>query len=1084
MEHAHIHITGIVQGVGMRPFVYREAMAHGIGGWVLNAGDGVHIEAHGDSAALAAFIRDLRAHAPAASRIDTIEVSELGTDEGPKRTDGPESHSGASKAQVNGVGNARDTDDMPAPAFRIIASEDRAAHTTLVSPDIATCDDCLHELFDPADRRYHYPFINCTNCGPRFTIIHDLPYDRAKTSMDAFPMCDTCATEYADPLDRRFHAQPDACFDCGPHITWREEPTAGETVSGGDTPSRAEVAAGHGSIRGAAETAASCDSIHSEAGAAAGRDDMRSEAGAVADRGGMRSAAAATASCDRTRDATAATGGRSTRGATGTTGGRNNMRSATPAIGTTREASDAIIARCAELLEAGGIVAIKGLGGFHLACRADAEATVAELRRRKHRGRKPLAIMVRNLGIADALCHLNDTERDLLQGSVRPIVLARLRTNDPNGSTDATTNAGTDQAAEAQPTANSAAAATADAADPDRPARMATSGKRGSPDAPIIAPQLAPSVTCGLPSAGIMLPYTPLQHLLMAACAARDVHTLVMTSGNVSGSPIETDDERAWGTLVEGGIADALLGNDRPILTRYDDSVVMVSDATARPVRRARGYAPRPLALPARAPRDPGPAIADGACCVLACGPEQKSTLAYTRERADGEASCFVSQHIGDLDNAQTLDAWHEARTRLAALFDLHPTVLACDAHPAYLSSQWARAEALRAHLPLIEVQHHHAHIASVIADAAARDAHDPTQPVIGIALDGTGAGATFDAEGTPQPDGTVWGGEVLVASLTGMQRAAHLRCWRLPGGVASVRDARRCAWSLLASYRLLDHPGAAELVSALSLQERTLMETMVARGLNSPFTSSAGRLLDAIAALLGICHRATYDGEPAIALEAAALRASRCESGPAPELPARPMTPEGASAAAGPAAAAGVATASTPIKPDAPASAPAPAAPAVCARPATQARNQNAPGLALAGNTSANTDRSSTAPAEIGVEALLAHLLDGLARGEDRDGLARDAHLLFARLMAHAAIDTARKHGISSVALSGGVFTNRLLLRDITNILARHGLTVLTPHTVPFNDGCIAYGQAAIARACIFAAKRPSRAYGERRQG
>lgn len=1023
MEHAHIHITGIVQGVGMRPFVYREATAHGIGGWVLNAGDGVHIEAHGDSAALAAFVRDLRAHAPAASRIDAVEVSELDADEGPKRADGPESHSGAREAQANGTGNEGGAGDIPAPAFRIIASEDRTAHTTLVSPDIATCDDCLHELFDPADRRYHYPFINCTNCGPRFTIIRDLPYDRSKTSMDAFPMCNTCAAEYADPLDRRFHAQPDACFDCGPHITWQEGPTAEEAMSGSVMPSRVGVEAS-----------------------------------------------------------------------------RNNMRGATPVIGTTREASDAIIARCAELLEAGGIVAIKGLGGFHLACRADAEATVAELRRRKHRGRKPLAIMVCNLGIADALCHLSDTERDLLQGSVRPIVLARLRANNHNGATGAAANANVDPAAGARPSANPGAQlptspvapTTADATDPNRPARAAANGKPGSLDTPITVPQLAPSVTCGLPSAGIMLPYTPLQHLLMAALSARGVYALVMTSGNISGSPIETDDAHAWGTLVESGIADALLGNDRPILTRYDDSVVMVSEGAARPVRRARGYAPRPLDLPVRAPRDPGLTIADGACCVLACGPEQKSTLSYTRERADGKASCFVSQHIGDLDNAQTLDAWHEARTRLAGLFDLHPTVLACDAHPAYRSSQWARAEALRAHLPLIEVQHHHAHIASVIADAAVRDAHDPTQPVIGIALDGTGAGATFDAEGTLRPDGTVWGGEVLVASLTGMQRAAHLRCWRLPGGAASVRDARRCAWSLLASYHLLDHPGAAGLADALSPEERAFTETMVARGLNSPFTSSAGRLLDAVAALLGICHRATYDGEPAIALEAAALRASRCETGSALEVPASPVAPAGTAAAANPAvpaspvAPADTAATANPTAPAgvATAGAPTPVAPAMCAQPATRARNQNAPDHVPVGTISAATDRSAATSAEISVEALLIHLLDGLARGEDRDGLARDAHLQFARLMAHAAIDAAREHGISSVALSGGVFTNRLLLRDITSVLAHHGLAVLTPHAVPFNDGCIAYGQAAIARACIFAAKRPPRAYGERCQG
>lgn len=1001
MRRVHIHITGIVQGVGMRPFVYREATAHGIGGWVLNAGDGVHIEANGEPASLEAFIRDLQAHAPAASRIDAVEVSELATDEGPGQPTESTCPHGARIAQSNETGDATGADHVhktgpgvahdvataqggvrndthgaagrdphrsaaalgnadPHPVFRIVASKDSAAHTTLVSPDIATCGDCLCELFDPADRRYHYPFINCTNCGPRFTIIRDLPYDRARTSMDAFPLCNACAAEYADPLDRRFHAQPDACFDCGPHLTWQEGPAARRTATG-------------------------CEGMQGRAMAETGRND--------------------------------------TWNATETTG--RSIQGAAPAIGTTRAASDAIIARCAELLEAGGIVAIKGLGGFHLACRADAETAVAELRQRKHRSRKPLAIMVRDLDIASALCHLNDTERELLQGSVRPIVLVRLRAGAPSG----------------------AAIAAADS-DPDSPAT------------PAAAPRLAPSVTCGLPNVGLMLPYTPPQHLLMAACAERGVHTLVMTSGNISGSPIETDDAHAWGALVESGIADALLGNDRPILTRYDDSVAMVSNTTARPVRRARGYAPRPLDLPGCAPLAPDPAPADGACCILACGPEQKSTLAYTRERADGSAACFVSQHIGDLENAQTLDAWHEARTRLAILFDLHPSALACDAHPGYRSSQWARAEARRTRLPLIEVQHHHAHIASVIADAAARGNHDPAQPVVGIALDGTGAGATFDAEGNLQLDGTVWGGEVLVASLTGMQRAAHLRCWRLPGGVASIRDPRRCAWSLLASYHLLDHPGAADLADALSPEERALTETMVERGLNSPLTSSAGRLFDAVAALLGICHRATYDGEPAIALEAAALRAQQYQDA---------RGPEGAADAA---AAEGPLEFETPPRPS------APAASTHREHPSAESGSPLACGYVLTGCTIANPIQPAAAPAEISVEPLLTHLLDGLARNVDPAVLALDTHRLFAQLMAHAAIDAAREHGISSVALSGGVFTNRLLLRDTTRILERHGLTVLTPRTVPFNDGCIAYGQAAIARACIFAAKRPSQVH------
>lgn len=814
MRHVHIHVTGIVQGVGMRPFVYREAMVHGICGWVLNAGDGVHIEAHAPADALDAFAAALSEHAPAAARVEYIEVVDLA---------------------VNGWDTANEQ------GFRIVASQDQTAHTTLVSPDIATCDDCLRELFDPADRRYHYPFINCTNCGPRFTIIRSLPYDRAATSMDRFPMCPACAAEYADPLDRRFHAQPDACFDCGPHITWRE-------------------------------------AVNGDA-------------------------------CGNS--------------------------SATPAVGTTREASDAIIERCVELLASGGIVAIKGLGGFHLSCDAANEQAVAELRRRKRRSNKPLAVMVRSLADAGRLCHIDDAERDLLAGSIRPIVLLRQRT--------------------------------------------VGEGNGGSPD--ILA--LAPSVAHDLPELGVMLPYTPLQHLLLAAAEACGMHALVMTSGNLSEEPIETDDDLAWEHLVAAGIADALLGNDRAILSRYDDSVVRVVDGAVMPVRRARGYAPQPLPLPAL----------DGApSCVLACGPQQKATIALTREGTNGEATCFVSQHIGDVENGGTFDAWNAARTRLEDLFDLAPAALACDLHPSYLSGQWAREQAQKCNLPLVEVQHHHAHIASVMAEAIAAGQLTTDARVLGIAFDGTGAGT----------DGTIWGGEFLVASLGGFGRAAHLHTWALPGGAASVRDARRNAFALLSELGLLEHPGAARLLDSLDEQTRSVTATMIERGINSPHTSSMGRLFDAAAAILGICDKATYEGEPAIELEAAAWRALSSES----------ACPTGN----------------------------------------------------IAGFSVTESSRPDACHV-LNSRSLIEALLEGIRTGVPAGRLALDFHIAIARSSARIAREICAREGIDTVALSGGVFMNRLLLQLLTRKLKDAGLTVLIPQTVPVNDGCIAYGQAAVAR-------------------
>ena len=814
MRHVHIHVTGIVQGVGMRPFVYREAMAHGICGWVLNAGDGVHIEAHARAEAVDGFVAALSEHAPAAARVERVDIADL-------------KPSGWSAADEQG--------------FRIVASQDQTAHTTLVSPDIATCDDCLRELFDPADRRYHYPFINCTNCGPRFTIIRSLPYDRAATSMNCFPMCPECAAEYADPLDRRFHAQPDACFDCGPHITWREASVGGEP----------------------------------------------GEAAAL------------------------------------------------PAVGTTREASDAIIERCIELLAGGGIVAIKGLGGFHLACDASNEQAVAELRRRKRRSNKPLAVMVRDLADVERLCHVNDVERGLLAGSIRPIVLLRRRAVCESG---------------------------------------------GSPD----ALALAPSVAHDLPELGVMLPYTPLQHLLLAAAEARGVHALVMTSGNLSEEPIETDDDLAWERLVAAGIADALLGNDRAILSRYDDSVVRVVNGAIMPVRRARGYAPQPLPLPAL----------DGApSCVLACGPQQKATIALTREGTNGEATCFVSQHIGDVENGGTFDAWNAARTRLEDLFDLAPAALACDLHPSYLSDQWAREQARKCNLPLVEVQHHHAHIASVMAEAIAAGQLTTDTRVLGIAFDGTGAGT----------DGTIWGGEFLVASLDGFERTAHLLTWALPGGAASVRDARRNAFALLSELGLLEHPGAAQLLDSLDEQTRSVTATMIERGINSPHTSSMGRLFDAAAAILGICDKATYEGEPAIELEAAAWRAFSSES------------------------------------------------------------------ACPTGNMVSFSVTESSRPDDCHVlnsRPLFEALLEGIRTGVPAGKLALDFHVTIARSSARIAREICAREGLDTVALSGGVFMNRLLLQLLTRELKSMGLTVLIPRSVPVNDGCIAYGQAAIARA------------------
>ena len=817
MPRIHVHVTGVVQGVGFRPFVWQIATARGLTGWVRNASDGVHVEAKGPQEQLDSFVLALSTQAPAAARVDTVQVSKM-----------PDEHLAPVAPAGTGVttGEVRVSGLAHESTFRIVESDASADRTTLVSPDIATCPACLAEMRDPKNRRYHYPFINCTNCGPRFTIIDSLPYDRANTSMAGFRMCGSCAREYADPADRRFHAQPDACFRCGPHLSWRtaEEP------------------------------------------------------------------------------------------------GRVSW-------GRSREESDAIVAAAAQMLLDGGIVAVKGLGGFHLACDASNEDAVRLLRERKMRPSKPLAVMFADIGGVRACCEVGSRERELLTGSVRPIVLLRRRS---------------------------------DVGAPDLPA-----GSR-----------VAPSVAGTLPELGVMLPYTPLQHLLLAQVG----HPLVMTSGNLSDEPIICDDQVMVARMM--CVADAFLGNDRPIRARYDDSVVRVVGGEVQCVRRARGLAPLPVRMPAPTTGEP-----EGAADVpevLACGPEQKATFAVTR----GE-DVFVSQHVGDLENAEAFDVWQADVEQYRALFGLSWGALACDMHPEYLSSKWARAQAETSGLPLVEVQHHHAHIASVLGE------NGEYGHVVGVALDGTGYGA----------DGAIWGGEVLVCDRAACRRAAHLANFRLPGGAAAIRKPVRGALGLLDALGLADAPRARALGERLGV-EGPLVRQMLARNLNCPLTSSAGRLFDAMAAICGLVDEAGYDGEPACLLEAAA-QAAPDEGGELPEgwqMELRPRAEGGADPDDG----------SFVMDP----------APLV---------------------------RSALADLDAGVGAPV---------------VARRFHEAFAQGVARAAAAVAHAADLDTVALSGGVFMNRLVLAGVRTRLEAAGLRVLLPRELPANDGCIAYGQAVVARA------------------
>ncbi len=621
-------VNGIVQGVGFRPYVYRLAQKHALKGQVANTADGVAITVEGPPGNVAAFFDDLPASQPPLAHITRVIVSDCA---------------------VTGF-----------DAFSITTSTSKEAHTALISPDVAVCDDCLKEMFDPADRRYGYPFINCTNCGPRYTIIDGIPYDRPKTAMRGFTMCDKCQAEYDDPANRRYHAQPNACPLCGPRVTLINQ--RGEPV---ETPDP--------------------------------------------------------------------------------------------------------IARTAEALKAGEVVAIKGLGGFHLAVDAFNDEAVAKLRKRKHREEKPLAVMAPDLAAVADFALATESDNQLLQSIQRPIVLLPKQL----------------------------------------PERLAFS----------VAPRNH--------YYGVMLPYTPLHHLLMA----QGFTALVMTSGNLSEEPIAIDNDEAVERL--GNIADIFLVHDRPIRLRSDDSIVRHFDGKTRQIRRSRGFVPVPVFLKTAQPM------------VLACGAELKNTICLTKENR-----AFVSQHIGDLENLATEAFFHLTIDHLRRILDISPQAMACDLHPDYINSRWARTQT---DLPVIEVQHHHAHIAACMAE------HQLEGTVIGLAFDGTGFG----------PDGTVWGGEVLVADAADFKRVAHLACVPMPGSAAAIKSPWRMALSYL-------HQAFGEelwglkipFVKQMNHDKAGLILQMIDKRLNAPMTSSMGRLFDGVAAIIGLREQVAFEGQAAMELE------------------------------------------------------------------------------------------------------------------------------------------------------------------------------------------------------------------------
>ena len=766
IQRRRILVQGIVQGVGFRPFVYGQALLQGLVGFVLNNSQGVTIEVEGSLEALDSFQQALCDQAPPLARIDSVATELI-----------PPCHE---------------------DSFVITPSQKGVERQALIPPDSATCDDCLRELFDPDDRRYRYPFINCTNCGPRFTIVQDVPYDREKTTMQVFPMCLACKAEYDDPLNRRFHAQPNACPLCGPQVRlfdWADDNFVDP------------------------------------------------------------------------------------------------------------------IASAAQQLAREAILAIKGLGGYHLACDALNMEAVQLLRSKKHREAKPFALMVPDLETARSLCEVSDAEAALLQSRRRPIVLLKQRTDCP------------------------------------------------------VAPGVAPSYS----SLGIMLPYTPLHHLLLRDFAsvieAGRPAALVMTSGNLSDEPIAYRDDDAQQRLAS--IAGGMLTHNRDIHMRCDDSVMRIAAGGEQFFRRSRGHAPEPIPLSSDLPAP-----------LLACGGHLKNTFCLGKGR-----QAFVSHHVGDLENLETLTSFREGIEHYQRLFDIYPQAIAYDLHPEYLATKYA----LDTVIPQkIGVQHHHAHIASVLAE------HGLSGPVIGVAADGTGFGT----------DGAVWGCEIMAADLTGFERLAHLTYVPLPGGEQAVRQPWRMAATYLAqtyseAFLKLDIPFVRQLDRA---KWRTLSQ-MIARSVNSPSTSSLGRLFDAVAALIGLRGEALYEGQAAIELEMLAQSEPDDRKG-RHDRKIYPFVIE------------------------------------------------------------------DQRPAILDVALMIRAIVSDIQRGLSPSHIASCFHRTIAELLAVASSEARKRTGLNSVALSGGVFQNLLLLETLIARLEEMNFQVYINRRVPPNDGGISLGQLAVASA------------------
>jgi hydrogenase maturation protein HypF len=747
-------VTGVVQGVGFRPFVYRLATQLHLAGWVCNTSTCVEIEVEGPPASLDAFVRQLHSDVPALARVESVVTQE---------------------AEAQGQAG-----------FTILTSRHGPDTEAVIPADVSTCEQCFAEVLDPGDRRFGYPFTNCTNCGPRFTIIRRVPYDRPFTTMAGFEMCRECRAEYEDPTDRRFHAEPTACPVCGPRV-WLEK--------------------------------------------------------------------------------NAPDGGRWDRNA---------------------------IQEAGRLLGAGLIVAVKGLGGFHLAVDARHDGAVQRLRRRKGRVAKPFAVMVRDLAEAERLCHLGDPERHLLLSRERPVVLARKRAGNP------------------------------------------------------LSPWIAP----GNAYLGLLLPYTPL-HLLLLEHAPP---ALVMTSGNLSEEPLAFRNDEA--RLRLASLADAFLLHDRDIQVPCDDSVLRpLGPSLTVPIRRARGFVPLAMALPLDSP------------AILGVGAEQKNTFCLAENGA-----AVLSQHIGDLDTVETYDFYQLAVSHFKELCRKDPVAVAHDLHPHYLSTRYAQG---LTGVRLMGVQHHHAHIAACLAE------NGRTGPCIGLALDGTGYG----------PDQTVWGGEVLVADLAGFTRRGHFARVRLPGGEAAVRDPRRLAAAYLhEAYGQHFADAVRRLDLDFSPLEMGIVERQLAGGINSPLTSSAGRLFDAVAAALNICRSRTYEGQPAVELE---MATDEAEDGfyPAPLK----------------------------IEPDV---------------------------LVL------------------DTVAIFRRVVEDYWQGVEAPRIAARFLNSLVRLLAAACKTVREQTGLETVALSGGVFQNGLLLTRLQDRLEKRGFEVLVHTLAPPNDGSISLGQVAAAAA------------------